>query len=821
MEYILEPTDSRGWRHLGSYAGHTQFSSDGFSAVATTGLETCTAIRTQTYYARGWWLVSSGIALALWRIHQPTASHFPASRAIGLLAGTAFHLGVLLRKADYACPGWSLIRPITIAGISYRIWSRVRTAQFMRHAKEISKPLVSPRLSTRAIWTFLSDLISRKVAAQGSLAGLVLDITKCFNILDRRLLRALMIHFGFPALVVDAWMAMLGQLNRTVLVEGSVYGKASSITGIPEGDPLSVAGMFTFAKAFDHLIQRRCLQVLCITYADNLELVARSSQELVRVLPVVERFLDLCQLLVAPSKCWFWAICPAARRRLQHTQLLGQKVPLKLQARELGADISYCKRKAAKERNPRATSGFRRMTKLHGLPGSIGRKTRLLLSGIFPHALHAAETSAAPKSVLQRLRSGAALAIDCRPKGASPWLACLLSTYRCVDPEFVLTMNRLQLFRQVIKELPDLAPFFMDNLSLDSPRPGPARLLVSSFHAVGWVHVGGGIFADENGRIFHVCLTPFSHASMLVLSTWTDKVASQVRHRKYLSELPNICVPISQVHKHLLPFEKKLILQQQVGAFFSGEYTKHIDAEASKCFHCGALDSRLHRLRWCPRIGPWRSLFPSLMRQWDELPEYLTAFGLVPEPDEWRRWQSTLDSLALPVIERSSCTETQVFYTDGACMYPRHQVVRVASGAALRAKADGTFEMAWCGVLPGACQSIFRAELLAVACAIGAYCLHGFKICLQSSCVQVSRQPSRRKTKTYGRSFLHHSVGPTSSVFRSIGSKATWITRTLLASPKFMHGSTIGPIWQQKRPFKDPSPLCTRQCCRTSNRKWL
>ena len=208
--------------------------------------------------------------------------------------------------------------------------------------------------------------------------------------------------------------------------------------------------------------------------------------------------------------------------------------------------------------------------------------------------------------------------------------------------------------------------------------------------------------------------------------------ASQVRHRKYISELPGICVPISQVHKHLLPVEKKLILQQQVGAFFSGEYTKHIDAEASKCFHCGALDSRLHRLRWCPRTGPWRSLFPSLMRQWDDLPEYLTAFGLVPEPDEWRRWQSTLDSLALPVVERSSCIEIQVFYTDGACMYPRHQMVRVASGTALRAKADGTLEIAWCGGLPGACQSIFRAELLPNWVSY-AYCLHGFKICLQSS----------------------------------------------------------------------------------------
>ena len=75
----------------------------------------------------------------------------------------------------------------------------------------------------------------------------------------------------------------------------------------------------------------------------------------------------------------------------------------------------------------------------------------LLLAGIFPHALHAAEASYAPKTVLQRLRSGAARAIGCRPTGASPWLACLLASYQCVDPEFVLVLNRIQLFRQVIK----------------------------------------------------------------------------------------------------------------------------------------------------------------------------------------------------------------------------------------------------------------------------------------------------------------------------------------------------------------------------------
>ena len=69
-------------------------------------------------------------------------------------------------------------------------------------------------------------------------------------------------------------------------------------------------------------------------------------------------------------------------------------------------------------------------------------------------------------------------------------------------------------------------------------------------------------------------------------------------------------------------------------------------------------------------------------------------------------------------------------------MYPRHQMVRVASVAALRAKADGACEMAWCGVLPGACQWIFRAELggcLRNWVSHETHCRHGFKICLQSS----------------------------------------------------------------------------------------
>ena len=53
--------------------------------------------------------------------------------------------------------------------------------------------------------------------------------------------------------------------------------------------PLSVVGMFVFAKAFAHFVQDGPAKALCATYADNSELIARSAGELIRAVPTVER----------------------------------------------------------------------------------------------------------------------------------------------------------------------------------------------------------------------------------------------------------------------------------------------------------------------------------------------------------------------------------------------------------------------------------------------------------------------------------------------------------------------------------------------------
>ena len=117
----------------------------------------------------------------------------------------------------------------------------------------------------------------------------------------------------------------------------------------------------------------------------------------------------------------------------------------------------------AVNRNGRATSGPSRMSKLHGLPGSVSRKARLHLSGILPHALHAAESSSAPKTVAE-VAIGSAYDIGCRPMrhlGLPVWWppANLSILSLC------WVTNRVQLFRQVSRQLPDLCLFF-DALSL-------------------------------------------------------------------------------------------------------------------------------------------------------------------------------------------------------------------------------------------------------------------------------------------------------------------------------------------------------------------
>ena len=90
---------------------------------------------------------------------------------------------------------------------------------------------------------------------------------------------------------------------------------------------------------------------LPVGYADNWEALFPNVRDLRAFLPMLSDFLDALRLPVNPGKCWTWSLDPEQRNVLRGLQWRDQDLPLKLQARELGADISYCLKKAARVRN--------------------------------------------------------------------------------------------------------------------------------------------------------------------------------------------------------------------------------------------------------------------------------------------------------------------------------------------------------------------------------------------------------------------------------------------------------------------------------------
>ena len=158
----------------------------------------------------------------------------------------------------------------------------------------------------------------------------MLDLIKAFNVVCRPFLQALMLRLGFQPIIVLAWFSCLQGLSRQALVAGAVYGTSHASTGIPEGDPLSVVGMFALCCLFREVVVSQNPLAFPFSYADNWEVVTGAPDNLMKVLAAMDRLSDICRLPIAPSKCWTWAFQRHVRRQLASCTLDGKTVPVRL-----------------------------------------------------------------------------------------------------------------------------------------------------------------------------------------------------------------------------------------------------------------------------------------------------------------------------------------------------------------------------------------------------------------------------------------------------------------------------------------------------------
>ena len=630
---------------------------------------------------------------------------------------------VLLRK-EAGIPTWKSVRPISVASVVYRLWARMRTYQLLGICQEKALPTVGPRLSTRSLWGFVSDFVAEEEASGASPSGVVLDIIKAFNVMRRPLVSDVMTHFGLPHDIVSAWMNALHGMERQILVAGCVYPAAESLkwstAGVPEGDPLSVVAMFCLCLFFARYVTAK-EDVTPVTYADNWQVIAQEAGPILRVLPLIREFLEKCALPVSPEKCWLWSAGKLARRQLREATFGDARIPVRLQAVDLGADMPYSRRRAAAKRNARVQQGHRRLQRAKGLPGSKWQKTRLVISGIWPQCLHGSETCVVPPSVLTRLRTQAGRVVSVARQGVNPWLACSVGSPQVVDPEFCLLLQRLRHFRLLWRDFPGAHARMLKGLrSLRSATRGVSFLLAKQLRQVQWMVQGLTAFHDI-GRSFHLVSSPWKIVKKTLESSWMDKVAQNVAHRKDCGQITTIDLELSKVWQRYPVRERSLLLTQLTGVAFTRDCLAHCEGVqvSTACPLCGRPDSRLHRVKECVAGDVLRSpLLAALGGR--SLPDHTWAYGLWDEIEGYRDWQAQLCSLELPLCPTSSCEDRQFVFTDGSCLFPSKAKLRLAGGAVILAR-PGSYSLVWSGIVPGLDQSSFRAEVLALAVGVGSF----------------------------------------------------------------------------------------------------
>ena len=649
---------------------------------------------------------------------------------------------ILLRKSEVDTPSWSDLRPITVASSLYRLWARIRARRILATLRERGTGLVRVNLPTTTIWGFVSDFLDfhDHLGDDSHPSGIVLDIVKAFNTLNRAILRELMRKAGIPIGFIDAWIFGLDQMTRRVNIQGNHFGACTGCTGVPEGDPLSVVAMWAFSRLFACVVEAHSTPVLTtpVTYADNWEVLSGSCREVIALYPVLASFLQACRLPIAPRKCWAWALQAADRKTLKQIAFGEEPLPVVLRQKDLGADMAYCYGIAAATRNGRVRSGTKRLVRLAGVPGGFDRKVGIIRKSVWKHTLHGAETSLFPKCAAKRLRTKVCRALHIDKAGRSPWLVCNVLTGTPLDPQFEVLVNRVRLVRQQAKFLGSQWGRIVFQV-FRGDRPGYCgviRRLFRTLASLGWYPYSSLAFEDGSGRRFHLVLTTLDHIVHLLQTSWLEKVAENVSHRKGLQDLTTIDTMGLRHWRHLDPSARGLLRTQAAGVAFTAESRSHYQEGPLTCPFCGGQDTRRHRVLQCPH-------FEDLRVRWDatiplqRLPASALEFGLWPEIDEARPFQAACDSISFPAVDQVEVEQIVEAFTDGSCLHPKDKALRIAAGAVV-VSHEGRPTTVWKGLLGGQ-QSIFRAEVLAGAVAVGAFSkVHVYSDCL--SFVRIARR---------------------------------------------------------------------------------
>ena len=657
--------------------------------------------------------------------------------------------------AKTSTPEPSQSRPITIMPLLYRLWMKIKAKKILAELSRsmpayltgfLKGPLRGAKESSYATMAMLED--NRLMGKATS--GFSLDLRKCFNLVPRTPLRALLRRLGLPLQVIDQWLNSLKDLKRRWSITGTISPAYACTTGMPEGDPMSVIGMLAVSELWCHLLAMQGLRPSA--FADNWTWLSLDAALHSSGLQCTIAYVEALKLQIDWQKCYYWSTSSSAAEQWEEALQChlpdGISVPRVKAIQELGCPWTFQGGTNGKSLAHRFAKAIDKLRRLRYSSHCVEVRRHLVCANILPTALFGSEMVLIAETHLTQLRSHIAKALLTDADGANP--ALLLATMGdsgvAIDPELSYINQAILTARRYLLTLEDdqRRPFF-DTLRrhqrCQDRCKGPAEVLGRLVRRLGWQPLENGDLQIDGLTTLDLCTSSPQRILRATQRSWCQEVLPQLTLRREHQWTEPLDARSTREALHTFEGGDKVLLYRTIAHAFQTEQQKaHWTPDAQgQCPYCHEPDSHEHRLVTCPLAQSVLERHPDAktLLQDRSGPFYARPVMVTTTAAESHRhlharhkWPSPSDEIAELVVHRATQGYIQDFFTDGSCFFPRSQstrysafsiildlqlsdALRVATLSRTDFKPDDSFAL--CGLgRPQHEQDIYRAELTAV-----------------------------------------------------------------------------------------------------------
>ena len=563
-------------------------------------------------------------------------------------------------------------RPIILMSMVYRLWAAGVSRSLLPGLAALCGPHIYgflPGQRATDLWFLVQVAVEQALTSNSSFGGFNLDLIKCFN----RLPRAPLFHglrcLGVHTDLISTWQRALESLQRRFRIGLDTGPGHTSVTGFPEGDPLSCCIMLTFNLIMDKYMAIYDGASLLTSFVDNIQVLADQPGSIQQGRLVAEVFLTMLDLDLDPGKSYAWGTTPSFRSTLRAYGL-----PVKLAARDLGAQMTF-------SHVTWNHSGATRVQSIAHIWGILKRspvhswfKIRAICAAAWPKALHGIENRPMPKNALAKLRTQALNALGWRHAGCSPWIRWTLMQIPEADPEYFQIWNILRTFFRMMMNFPHLRVAWATG-------QGPFHAMQDVLALLGW-HWSADLTLDLGFIQLRLDQLHLGLLRKLLLRAWDQYVVQQLSHRKDFADLSSIDRVASFSRPDLDPGDRALLATLQDGTFFTSWQIAKFDATRLPfCTQCQVEDDLQHRCLTCPLYEHIRRGHAAMVGLWNPATPSLCLHGLLGENEQLLPWWSYLHRLSNKLddyVWNFDHSDELDFFTDGSCFDPRGPTARAA-----------------------------------------------------------------------------------------------------------------------------------------------